>query len=194
MNNLENNGKVKNVVINVLIILLIIALGFICYDSFLTKDNSIKQNCRCPKCENCNTEIEKIEPEEKICEIDMKDKNDLDVYTLCEDQEVSSTSNVKIKNIFINGKKYVLFHEFTPFYDSKGNYVNFNGITKLYLNGFLLDVYKGQNRQTLWRVKVDDTKLIISETWPSETPPADYTYDLKDFNYTGYTYDFKNLM
>ncbi len=194
MNNIEKGGKVKNFIIIMLSIILIIALGFICYDRFLIKEEPIKQNCKCPKCEKCNTEIEKIEKEEeKICEIDMKDKKVLDVYSMCSEQENSSTSNVKVKNISINGKNYALFHEFTPFYDLKGKYVNFNGITKLYLNGILLDVYKGQNRETLWRVRIDDSKIIVSETWPSENPPVDYTYDLKDIDKDKYNYDLGNL-
>ena len=59
MNNVENKGKGKNIAIIVLSIVLIIVLGFICYDKFLTKEKKVKPDCKCPKCENCNTEIEK---------------------------------------------------------------------------------------------------------------------------------------
>jgi len=59
MNNLEKKEKGKNIVIIMLIIILIIALGFICYDKFLIKEKTIKQDCNCPECEKCNTEIEK---------------------------------------------------------------------------------------------------------------------------------------
>ena len=132
----KNKGKGKNIVIIMLSVLLIIALGFICYDKFLIKEKTIKQDCKCPKCEKCNAEIEKPKQEEdKICELDMKDKKVLDVYSMCSEQGISNARNVKIKNISIKGNNYVLFHEFTPFYDLKGTYVNFNGITKLYLNG-----------------------------------------------------------
>lgn len=193
MNNLE---KGKNIAIIMLSIVSIITLGFIFYDKFLIKEKTIKQECNCPKCEESNIETKKGKPEQVmlICELDMKDKRELDVGSLCNEQGISNANNVKVKNISINDKNYVLFHEFIPFYDSKGTYINFNGITKLYLNGILLDVYKGQNRETLWKIRIDGNKLIISETWPSEAPPVDYTYDLENFNYGGYTYDLKDLM
>ena len=196
MNNLENKGKGKNIAIIILSVVLIVALGCIGYDKLLKKENIVNKDSKCPKCEKCTSEVKKDDDEEKkdkICELDMKDKNELDVYNLCEEQGISNASSVKIKNILINNKNYVLFHEFTPFYDSKGTYVNFNGITKLYLNGILLDVYKGQNRETLWKIKIDGNKLIISETWPSETPPVDYTYDLTNFDYDKYLYDLDDL-
>ncbi len=194
MNNLEKNEKGKNITIIILSIVLIIALGFICYDKMLNKQKTTKKECKCPICEKCISESkEENNSKDKICELDMKDKNELDVYNLCEEQGISNASSVKIKNILINNKNYVLFHEFTPFYDSKGTYVNFNGITKLYLNGILLDVYKGQNRETLWKIKIDGNKLIISETWPSEAPPVDYTYDLTNFDYDKYLYDLDDL-
>ena len=196
MNNVENKGKGKNITIIILSVVLMITLGFIGYDKLLKKENMVNKDSKCPKCEKC-TNVTKNEEEEEtkenICELDMEGKNELDVYTLCDKQGISNASNVKIKNISSNNKNYILFHEFIPFYDSKGTYVNFNGITKLYLNGILLDVYKGQNRETLWKIKIDGDNLIISETWPSEAPPVDYTYDLTNFDYDKYLYDLNDL-
>ena len=195
MNNVENKGKGKNITIIVLCLALIIAVGFICCDKFLNKEKTVKHNCECPKCEKCIDNKSADDPEKiEICELDMANKTELDVYDLCKEKGIDNASRVKIKNISINNKSYVLFHEFTPFYDLKGTYVNLNSITKLYLNGILLDVYKGQKRETLWKIRIDENQLIISETWPSEAPPVDYTYDLKDFNnYDNYTYDLENL-
>lgn len=195
MNNLEKNGKGKSFAIIMLSIALIIALGFICYDIFLKKEKIVEKECNCPTCENCALEEKSKNNEEiQICELDMKDKFELEVYELCKEKGIDNPSRVKIKNISLNSKNYVLFHNFEPFYDSKNTYVSFNGVTKLYLNGILLDVYKGQNRQTLWKIKTDGNSLILSETWPSEAPPVDYTYNLQNFNYDDYTYDLQDLM
>ena len=203
MSKATNNEKKKNLIIIILSTLLICALGIIYYDKVLTKQKII--NNKCPKCEKCTVEKEeqkndkneeKEEKKEKeICELDMKNENELDVYHLCEEKGIYNASRVKIKNISIDKEEYILFHDFIPFYDAKDTYVNYNGITKLYLNGILLDVYKGQNRETLWKIKIEGDNLIISETWPSEAPPVDYTYDLKEFNYNKHhTYDLSNLM
>ena len=194
MNNIENKVKGKGTVIIALSIALIIALGFIFYYQILNKSKVAKKECKCPTCEKCIDNKSEDEPEKKeICELDMANKTELDVYGLCKEKGIDNASRVKIKNISINNKSYVLFHDFEPFYDLKGTYVNYNAVTKLYINGILLDVYKGQNRETLWRVRIDDSKLIVSETWPSENPPVDYTYDLKDFDKDKYNYDLGNL-
>ena len=194
MNNIENKVKGKGTVIIALSIALIIALGFIFYYQILNKSKEDKKECKCPTCEKCIDNKSEDEPEKKeICELDMANKTELDVYGLCKEKGIDNASRVKIKNISINNKSYVLFHDFEPFYDLKGTYVNYNAVTKLYINGILLDVYKGQNRETLWRVRIDDSKLIVSETWPSENPPVDYTYDLKDFDKDKYNYDLGNL-
>jgi len=194
MNNIEKGGKVKNFIIIMLSIILVIALGFICYDRFLNKEESIKQNCKCPTCEKCIDNKSVDEPEKKeICELDMTNKTELDVYGLCKEKGIDNASRVKIRNISINNKSYVLFHDFEPFYDLKGTYVHHNAVTKLYINGFLLDVYKGQNREILWSIKIEGTSIIISETWPSEAPPVDYTYDLNNFDKDKYNYDLGNL-
>ena len=194
MNDLEKNEKGKNITIIILSIVLIIALVFICYDKMLNIQKTTKKECKCPICEKCISESkEENNSKDKICELDMANKTDLEVYDLCDDQGISNESNVKIRNISINNKEYVLYHVFEPFYDAKGTYVSFNGVTKLYLNGYLVDVYKGQKRQTLWRIRIDGNKLIVSETWPSEAPPVDYTYDLTDITYDGYNYDLTSL-
>ena len=56
MNNLENKGKGKNIVIFILSVLLICALGFICYKNFLKGEKVIEKDCKCPACEKCNFE------------------------------------------------------------------------------------------------------------------------------------------
>lgn len=194
MNNVEKNVKGKNIIIVILILLLFGAIVFICYDKILNKQKTTKKECKCPICEKCISESkDENNSKDKICELDMANKTNLDVYDLCEKEGISNASNVKIKNISINNKEYVLYHVFEPFYDAKGTYVNFNGVTKLYLNGFLVDVYKGQKRQTLWTVKIDGNILTVSETWPSENPPVDYTYDLNNITYDGYNYDLTDF-
>ena len=54
MNNLENKGKGKNIAIIVLSIILIIVLGFICYDKLLKKEPIVNKEKNCPKCQECN--------------------------------------------------------------------------------------------------------------------------------------------
>ena len=195
MNSVEKNGKVKNIIIVILILLLLlVAIIFICYDKMLNKQRTTKKDCKCPICEKCILESkEENNSKDKICELDMANKTNLEVYDLCEKKGIINASNVKIKNISINNKEYVLYHVFEPFYDAKGEYVSFNGITKLYLNGYLVDVYKGQNREILWTVKIDGNLLTVSETWPSEGPNVDHTYDLTDITYDGYNFDLTNL-
>ena len=194
MNNVENKGKGKNIAIIVLGIVLIIALGFIFYYQILNKSKVAKKECKCPTCEKCIDNKSVDEPGKKeICELDMTNKTELDVYGLCKEKGIDNASRVKIRNISINNKSYVLFHDFEPFYDLKSTYINYNAVTKLYINGFLLDVYKGQNREILWSIKIEGTSIIISETWPSEAPPVNYTYDLKNFDKDKYNYDLGNL-
>ena len=184
----EKKGKGKDITIIVLSIVLIISLGFIFYNKVLNKSKVTKKECKCPTCEKCIDNKSVDEPEKKdICELDMTNKRELNVYDLCKEKGIDNASRVKIN------KFYVLFHDFEPFYDLKGTYVNYNGVTKLYLNGILLDVYKGQNRETLWTIRIEDTNIIISETWPSEAPPVDYTYDLKDFDYDKYNFALEDL-
>lgn len=194
MNGVEKTGKGKNIIIVILFILLFGAIVFICYDKLLNNQKNTKDKCKCPTCEKCVSEKkENNNSKDKICELDMTNMSELNVYDLCEEKGIYNASNVKIKNILVNNKEYILYHVFEPFYDAKGTYVNFNGVTKLYLNGFLVDVYKGQRRQTLWTVKIDGNILTVSETWPSENPPVDYTYDLNDITYDGYNYDLIDL-
>ena len=189
MNNIENKEKRKKIII-VLSILLICTLGFIC-NNFLRNGKTKEGESKCSTCEKCSTEGK---TKNKICKLDMKGKTKLDVYDLCKEKGIDYASRVKIKNVSINNKTYVLFHDFEPFYDSNNNYVSSNSVTKLYLNGILLDAYKGEKRETLWTIKIDRNKLIVSETWPSEEPPVDHTYDLNNFKYYSYTYDLQDLM
>ena len=61
---------------------------------------TIKKDCKCPICEKCILESkEENNSKDKICELDMANKTDLEVYDLCDDQGISNESNVKIRNI-----------------------------------------------------------------------------------------------
>ena len=184
---LEKTNKVKNVIIIFLSLLLILSIGFICYDKFLSNRKLVNKTCNCTSCKKC-TNNQSIEDSEKvkICNLDMKDKTVLEVYDLCNKKGIDNASKIIVKNIVIDGKSYDLYYDHESYYDSEQGYNNFkassNSITKLFVNGNLIDVYKGKNRQILWALKINESKLILSETWPSENPPTDYTYDVSDFN------------
>ena len=49
-NNVVEQNKGKNLVVVILVILLLSACGFICYDKFLKKDDSSQKDCNCPIC------------------------------------------------------------------------------------------------------------------------------------------------
>ena len=70
MNNLENKGKGKNIAIIVLSIILIIVLGFICYDKLLKKEPIVNKEKNCPKCQECNNN-----KQEDMCLYDLKSLN-----------------------------------------------------------------------------------------------------------------------
>ena len=67
MNNVENKGKGKNIAIIVLSIILIIVLGFICYDKLLKKEPIVNKEKNCPKCQECNNN-----KQEDMCLYDLK--------------------------------------------------------------------------------------------------------------------------
>ena len=46
--------KNRKVIVGILGGLLLISLGFICYDKFLKKDDITKNDCDCPKCQECD--------------------------------------------------------------------------------------------------------------------------------------------
>ena len=46
--------KKKNIIIWVLAVILLLAAGFICYDKFLKKTETVSKDCDCPKCEKVN--------------------------------------------------------------------------------------------------------------------------------------------
>ena len=70
MNNVENKGKGKNIAIIVLSIILIIVLGFICYDKLLKKEPIVNKEKNCPKCQECNNN-----KQEDMCLYDLKSLN-----------------------------------------------------------------------------------------------------------------------
>lgn len=43
----------KNIIIGFLAVVLLIATGFICYDKFLKKTETVSNDCNCQKCEKC---------------------------------------------------------------------------------------------------------------------------------------------
>ena len=50
---LEKTNKVKNVIIIFLSLLLILSIGFICYDKFSSNRKLVNKTCNCPSCEKC---------------------------------------------------------------------------------------------------------------------------------------------
>ncbi len=179
---MENNLKEKNnngIINAILCILLLASIGFICYDKFLKKEEPKPADCNCPTCEKCNNEA-KQDDYLKLCTLDMGGKISLDVNSECVDKELSA-SNVVVKNIKINGKLYELKYVFEPGEDEDNKYFE-NSVTKLYVNGKLLDAYPGDisYRTVLMYLKIDNNKLILGETIPSDIPPGEHTYDLSE--------------
>lgn len=181
---MKENVKGKNnsgIIIAVLCALLLASIGFICYDKLLKKEEPKTSDSNCPVCEKCNCE-QKQDEYLKLCTLDMDGKTSLDVNSECTDKD-SSASNVVVKNIKINSKLYELKYIFEPGEDEDNKYFE-NSVTKLYINGKLLDAYPGDisYRTVLMYLKIDNNKLILGETIPSDIPPGEHTYDLTDFD------------
>ena len=172
---MEENVKEKNnngIINAILCILLLASIGFICYDKLLKKEESKSLDCNCPVCEKCN--IVNNDEELRICTIDMKGRTSANIYTECSGDGMEiygGHTKVIVKNIEINKKNFQLEHIFDGYE---------NSITKMYINGQLLDVYKGDYRQILWGLKIKDNKLVVEESFPSDVPPGEHTYDLSE--------------
>ena len=181
---MENNVKKKNnsvIIIAILCILLLASIGFICYDKFLKKEEKSK-DCNCPTCEKCSNEKGQ-EIKLKMCTLDMNGKTSIDVQAECETAATDGYDSVAIKNIKVNSKIYELKYRLV--YDDITNDDQLaydNSVTKIYVNNKLLDAFPGQFRNTLMSLKVSNSKLILSEAYPSDVPAADHTYDLSDFD------------
>ena len=178
----KNNGK--GIVIAILIVLLLAACGFIFYDKLLKKEESVSKECNCPTCEKCNNNSNQGS-KLKACTLDMNGKANIDVNDMCANAMEDGYDGVVVKNIKVNGKIYELKYVLEPGMDINENDTTSyygNSITKLYINDKLLDAYPGQYRNALMTIKIANNKLILGETFPSDVPPADHTYDLDDID------------
>ena len=178
----KNNGK--GIIIAILIVLLLAACGFICYDKLLKKEESVSKKCNCPTCEKCDNNSNQGN-KLKECTLDMNGKVNIDVNDVCSNAMEDGYDGVIVKNIKVNGKIYELKYVFEPGKDINENDTTSyygNSVTKLYINDKLLDAYPGQDRNALMTLKVNNNKLILGETFPSDVPPTEHTYDLSDFD------------
>ena len=83
---MENVAKEENkrgvLVTLILTVLLLGAVGFICYDKLLKKEDSNSKDCNCPKCDKCSN-IENENENSKLCTLDMNGKSNLNVLDEC---------------------------------------------------------------------------------------------------------------
>ncbi len=181
---MEKNLKEKNnsgIIIVILCVLLLASIGFICYDKFLKKEEPKPTDCNCSTCEKCNKEVNQDTKSEK-CVLDMNGKTNLDVNSECANMEADN-SNAIVKNIKLNGKNYELKYIFVKDESSSDSRLAYdNGVTIIYVNGKLLDAFPGQYRNVLMTIKTSGSKLILGETFPSDVPAAEHTYDLSEFD------------
>ena len=178
----ECPNKLLTVLMVVCVSLSVIILGIISYDKFIKKDEKVKDNnYNCPVCEKCSN-AGKQDEELEVCVLDMNLKTTIDVNEECGKMGIDNT-NVIIKNISVNGKVYELKHQVELDDSTDDSQIAYdNEVTKLYINGKLLDAYPGHYRNALMAVKVENNKLILSETFPSDVPAADHEYDLSHFD------------
>lgn len=176
----KNNGK--GIIIAILIVLLLLTCGFICYDKLLKKSEPVSKDCNCPVCEKINSNSNQGS-NLKVCTLDMSGKTNIDVQDMCSNVMEDGYDGVVVKNITANGKTYELkyIHEMDES-ASDDQLAYDNSVTKLYVNSKLLDAYPGQYRNVLMTVKVTNNKLVLGETFPSDVPAAEHTYDLSDFD------------
>ena len=181
---MENNVREKNGskgVVVILCILLLISIGFICYDKLLKKEETKPADCNCPTCEKCDKETSEDE-ESVACNLDMNGKTSLNVLEECANKGASN-NNVVIKNVKVNGKTYVLKYIFDEDERSTDSQLAYNnGVTRIYVDGKLLDAFPGKYRNCLMTIKISNNKLVLEEAYPSEDPSFEHTYDLKDLD------------
>ena len=53
-NSLKEKNNAKAIVIAILIVLLVVACGFICFDKLLKKSEPVSKDYSCPTCEKCD--------------------------------------------------------------------------------------------------------------------------------------------
>jgi len=177
-NVVKEENKKKNVIIGVLIILLLIVTGFICYDKLLKKGETESKNCNCPICEKCKDE-DKQDSKLNVCTLDMSGKTNIDVQDECMKINEDGYDDVVVKNIKVNGKTYELKYIHKLDESTDDDQLSYdNSVTMVYVNGELLDAYPGMYRNVLMTLRIENNKLILGETFPSDVPPADHSYDL----------------
>lgn len=175
----KSNGLV--VVVALLCLLVGGVGGYFISFSYLNKNEANNQS----NTSNENNESSnKTEKEYEICSLDMQQKSDLSVE--CEETFAEAhaiNKKIIIKNITFNGTTFELSHVVDYDESVKSRYYE-NSITKLYINGVLIDAYKATYRNILEKVSVKDGKLTIYETTPSEGPSVEHSYDWNSIIYT----------
>ena len=137
---LEKTNKVKNVIIIFLSLLLILSIGFICYDKYSSNRKLVNKTCNCPSCEKCtNNQSTEDSEKVKICNLDMKDKTVLEVYDLCNKKGIDNASKIIVKNIVIDGKSYDLYYDHESYYDPETNTIYYTDKEALKHELFHLD-------------------------------------------------------
>ena len=187
-NNLKEKSNGKGIIIVILVVLLIIACGFICYDKLIKKNEAKPKDC--PVCEKCKEPEQKECPknenilptDDKLykCIVDMSGKTSIKLEDACADV-YDDSYNILVKNINVNGKTYELkyYVEENDPSEAQPNHLSMeNSVTQVYVNNVLLDAYPGQYRNSLMSVEVKNNKLVLGEAFPSDVGPGYHTYDL----------------
>ena len=184
-NNLKEKSNGKGIIIVILVILLIIACSFICYDKLIKKNESKPKDC--PVCEKCKEpepkecpKCEKLLPTDDKsykCVVDMEGKTYIKLEDACADVDDDSY-NILVKNISVDGEKYELKYYVEENEDDTKYLYMENSVTQIYVNNALIDVFPGQYRNTLMSVEVKNNNIVLGESFASDVGPGYHTYDL----------------
>ena len=182
---MEDKYNKRNNIIIILGVLLLAAVGFICYDKLLIKKEPKKIESDCKACEKCNKEEQKIKT--ITCTLDMNGKTNIDVEQDC--SSVIGYNSVVIKNIKVNEKLY----EFKYRLDGLSNVINDDGsideyyynydnsVGTYYVNGKLIDAFSAKYSYVIMTVRIENGKIIVKNAFPSDIPPVEHPYDLSEF-------------
>ena len=162
-NVVKEKGNSKGIIIVILIILFLGAVGFICYDKLLKKEDSNSKDCNCPKCEKCSNsgniivddEFDEEDRKLKTCIIDLNGKSEVNQNqidkTCGEDFFGNFYREVIIKNIKIKDMTFNVKYLLEGLYSDPDD-----RIIKVYVNDTLFELHKAIISNALSSIKVKE--------------------------------------
>ena len=184
-NIVKEKGNSKGIITVILFILFLAAVGFICYDKLLKKEDSNSKDCNCPKCEKCsnsgNTIVDDEFDEEdrklKTCTIDLNGKSEVNknqIDKACgEDFFGNSYREVIIKNVKIKDMTFNVKYLFEGLYSEPDD-----RFIKVYVNDTLFELHKAIYSNALSSIKVKEDLLELTEYSFTDIPAFTRLYDI----------------